>query len=884
MHEPDPRVVLRWLTGYDPMLWHLRLFDEMLEGRLRDGIDAPTGLAKTNIIPIWLLALAEGVRRGSTLLPRRLIYVVNRRTVIDQATQGVIRILGALEHADAPHDVVVVRDTLRSISTMPGKCLSISTLRGEHVDNREWQADPAKASVVVGTVDMVGSKVLFSGYGSSWRLRAHEAGTIGCDSLLVHDEAPLSPSFGELLKTVTETQTAQGTMRPMHVIAMSAALKGGADVFRLTVDEMGEEVVRQRVQARKSLRIVQAPDVVEGIIKNALDYKDARVRHLIYVSSPETAIKVATTLRDKLKGSACGVGLLTGTMRSRERTLLEKGSLVQTFMAGDDRTPPEATQYLVATSAGEYGVDFDGDHATFDESTMDSVVQRTGRVNRRGQGDAKVTIIQDEDLEKASPEIVATVAALNRLPKKDGDFLDVSPAALTDLLLDDSVKNATYRPAPRTLPLTDIGLDCLSLTTIRGPLPARPMIDRLLHGIEGDPPETTVVWRAEVTSLITLVRQGRQEDVAEWLRSHPVRGNSEQLGDVSRRVLKKLRALDPKTDVLIIDEDDTLKASTIGEIAPWDIWGATILLPCEAGGLDEHGMLNPTAKFRVSDVADVLRNRVRVEVTLRGSTWKACDVGSPEQTEGTAPSVEEALKIVVEALGFPDFVERGRLVLELDEEGQDTRLLVSLGPARSIEAALRQSAEAPETQTLDLHHGWTKGFAERITRRLGVPAAIASAVVLAAWIHDRGKARIVWQWAIGNRKNVAEPLAKSGHGRFRHELCAGYRHEFGTLVDVAQPDMGDPILVEVLNHPERELVLHLVAMHHGRARPHFPRSAYDPEATTALNDRIAAEVPVRFASLQRRFGHWGLAWIETLMRTSDVLASIHGVAVEGLPL
>ena len=53
----------------------------------------------------------------------------------------------------------------------PASPLALSTLRGELADNREWQADPACAAIVIGTVDMIGSRLLFSGYGVSPKMR-----------------------------------------------------------------------------------------------------------------------------------------------------------------------------------------------------------------------------------------------------------------------------------------------------------------------------------------------------------------------------------------------------------------------------------------------------------------------------------------------------------------------------------------------------------------------------------------------------------------------------------------------------------------------------------------------------------------------------------------
>jgi len=73
-----------------------------------------------------------------------------------------------------------------------------------------------------------------------------------------------------------------------------------------------------------------------------------------------------------------------------------------------------------------------------------------------------------------------------------------------------------------------------------------------------------------------------------------------------------------------------------------------------------------------------------------------------------------------------------------------------------------------------------------------------------------------------------------------------------------------------------DIVLHLISVHHGRGRPHFPiEEAFDPNYSQELSDEIAKEVPRRFARLQRRFGRWGLAWLESLFRAADYAASAH---------
>src|SRR5207249_4094468 len=122
---------------------------------------------------------------------------------------------------------------------------------------------------------------------------------------------------------------------------------------------------------------------------------------------------------------------------------------------------------------------------------------------------------------------------------------------------------------------------------------------------------------------------------------------------------------------------------------------------------------------------------------------------------------------------------------------------------------------------------------------------------------------------LGNFKYPAIVLAKSGKkgGRISHL----YRHEFGSLVDVLDKKQSE---LRQLSADMQDVVLHLIAVHHGYGRPHFPADrAFDPEPKGQKVDEIAATVTQRFARLQRRYGRWGLAYLESLLRAADYAAS-----------
>jgi CRISPR-associated endonuclease/helicase Cas3 len=115
------------LTGRAPYPWQLELFLDIVGERWPQVLNLPTGSGKTAVLQIWLAALAWSLQNGTSGVPRRLAWVVNRRVVVDQVTEEVEALVGeegALDRCPA------IRDLLASAS-LRGIPLAVSTLRGQ---------------------------------------------------------------------------------------------------------------------------------------------------------------------------------------------------------------------------------------------------------------------------------------------------------------------------------------------------------------------------------------------------------------------------------------------------------------------------------------------------------------------------------------------------------------------------------------------------------------------------------------------------------------------------------------------------------------------------------------------------------------------------------
>jgi CRISPR-associated endonuclease/helicase Cas3 len=866
-------------SGYDPLLWQVRLFELFRANNVPKICDLPTGMGKTSVIHIWLLALREQITTASAKLPTRLIYVVDRRTVVDQATE-----IASQARKNC------------GLLGLPENWFTVSTLRGQLADDREWTADPARRAIIVGTVDMIGSRLLFSGYRSSFKRRPLDAGMLGQDSFLILDEAHLSAPFEKLIRAIgSEGPFQSGQGMPMRVLCMSATANStDPGRFKLEASDLDGDCsanpILKRYDATKSLQIqlVAEGKIQTGILEATINLATGGSRIVVFVRQPDEADEIRKSIFKR--NPALAVEVLTGTMRGLERDRLLETPVLKRFLDGEEKPEDQAGKQpaiLICTSAGEVGFDLNADHMVCDAAPLDSMIQRLGRVNRRGHGKAFVRMLAEEKQEEKAggdkskarkhtfeSAVAATLLHLKSLHKQDGSngegpmTYNVSPRSMDCLRqsLSTAQFDASMAPKPEIPELTDILLDAWSMTTIYERMPGRPQVAPWLRGVTSDEPQTTIAWRAELD--IDGFESLEVDQIEEWFDAHRLLPHETLTVPVSKAaqwVLDRWENLGPELQETLGKRACTIEDAGLTKITFKELIekvrsdskrkklsilsNAYAIFPAAFGGISRSGMLDSAEPKtdHPDDNAALAHVDVGDEKTGR---FRLLQVGGEGAAESTGLVTEPPTNTS----------DLSRFSIEIPSSEAERKLLISL-------VRKRQRAEfGSRRQSLAEHVGLVEFHAANIIRRLGgleQSSDVACALALAASWHDNGKNREHWQRAAG-RKEGEEPVGKSGGSMGR--LSGGYRHEFGSLCEF-QNEFKGKVVDDVF-----DLAMHLIAAHHGRARPHFFKGGFDP-CSRSTSPEIAIHAVRRFGRLQRKYGRWRLAYLENLLRCADAMAS-----------
>jgi CRISPR-associated endonuclease/helicase Cas3 len=840
----------QFLSRYFPLLtginggayrWQEEIFEKLIEGDWPRDVCLPTGMGKTSIMVLWLLALAWVALHGegARSVARRLVWVVDRRVVVDQATKVAERL--TVQIRDNPE----LRDLKAALGGLSatGEGLAVSTLRGELADNKDWSRDPSRPAVVIGTVDMVGSRLLFSGYGDGKYWRPQHAGLLGHDAVIVNDESHLTPAFAALLQRVAELQNDSA----FQVMRLSATPRGtGArwpDSVQTDVEE--REEFRKRFEAPKRLFMHAVPKrELEQEMFRLATMDGTATRVLLFVRQPEEAAKFAGRFETQFGPGR--VSLLTGTMRGWERDRLAKDDA--TFGVFLKRENPAERYWLVATSAAEVGVDLTSDLLITDLETADHLIQRFGRLNRFGETQGVAHLVYAPPDEKQERERRA-LEHFAGLPGSAEAGCDISCRSLHE-----------RQPPPDSLSeeplqarLDSRLIDLWSQTSARRSGSVPPVADWLHGKPDQDVPEAQIAWRREVR----LLAEGdvNEDELENAFGHYPVLAR-EKLKEPATRVWDKLEKLPPEELAICILSDGTVRRRRIGELVdrPEDLKYATVLLPPGCGAVI-RGMFQPSGasseRYDVADLEDEEdRKRYPDEVDRKRYVAVSTD-GQWVLTQLGATNPEPPADSIEAFVRNHGLKEAARVEIPSGESKGDE------GPRTYLVYARKTRQETAVERKIKLHEhtAAVADLARKMADKVGL-RDLVDVYEIAGRLHDVGKADPIWQAAVGGC--IDDPLAKPTK-QFAPGRLGGFRHEFSSLRRAEKAELD-------------ELALHLIASHHGWSRPFFPRRAYE-RREVRKSEQTALECARRFGRLQRRWGAWRLAYLEAVFKAADGLVS-----------
>ena len=103
--------------------------------------------------------------------------------------------------------------------------------------------------------------------------------------------------------------------------------------------------------------------------------------------------------------------------------------------------------------------------------------------------------------------------------------------------IDPKELNESFSPEPVMVEPSSIDFEQWAMTTIKD-MPGRPPVDMYLHGIEGDPPSTSVCWREEVE-----INADSYEEFAKTIvEKYPIKPH-EKLSNKSKENHEKIKSI-----------------------------------------------------------------------------------------------------------------------------------------------------------------------------------------------------------------------------------------------------------------------------------------------------------------------------------------------------
>lgn len=944
MSQLDFEAFFRAIHGVAPLPWQSRLARELVTHHTwPDVIDLPTASGKTACLDIALYHLAWCALRGEPgLAARRIAFVVDRRIIVDAAAERAERIRLALEARRSEAVRAVADGLLRLGGNTPLACVK---LRGGMARESGAVLHPAQPMIITSTVDQVGSRLLFRGYGvSPYSLSVH-AGLLGHDTLILLDEAHLGEPFVEAVSAVArEQRRAQrplGAVKTVEIVPMSATSRSSGVRFSLDRSDLEHPVITQRRTAPKPARLVKvskAGERLKVLAKEATEMlaalEGAAPSVALIVNRVKTARELFERLREESARRDFEIQLLIGRSRPLDRDVLAK-RLLDRVQANREPQDSDRPLLVVATQTLEVGADLDFQGMVTECAALDALRQRFGRLDRLGLYRKARAVIVGGDEGDDDPVYGPALGETWRWLEASAVVADGSPTVDFAIeAMDRALAGVDTRPltgrSPQVLPLTPAFVQLLCQTSARPVY--EPDVAKLLHGLEAAAPEVQVVWRTDLPVIErrgdALLDDGRIgvaralldlnppmsleavslpiRAVRAWLETSK---EDAQLADIEGPVDDAPSAQpskSPPSRPVLRRSADEWEIIPAHHIRPGD----TIVVPSAYGGCDEFGFA-PQDRTPVRDLSAQARHElgrsplfVASRATLAAlknpepngaealaATWgRICEEHASDPTADPGRLIDLLLEDLGEALPADLSWLRERPVVRAITSpgtGGELRLEALIATGRQPRRGDISDEDLSSSHTvpvpLDTHSAGVGRRARTLAEAVGLSAEHIKTLGCAGELHDVGKAEPRFQALLRAGDHSVLPGQLLAKGVRRGPVSGvelGERHE-AYSVALIRAHAG---LLEGVSDPE--LAEYLVGTHHGRGRALMPDRP-DEGAAFDVNARnqacsfdgaprlgaLGSDWAGLFWRLNRRYGPWGLAYLEAVLRLADRLQS-----------
>lgn len=868
------------IHGYEPYSWTQEVACHTItKGKLPEYLNAPTGMGKTSLIDVAVYALAHSLYHDAPRHRSKIIYAVERQTVVNGTTEHVANLADKINNPRT-QNLQVVHDSLKKLQgdyETDRPAVKLSSFHGTKRDTQAFRHLDG-CEIISTTVTQVTLRAIGRSPHVSGKVAPMHAAQVVMDGQIIIDEPHLTLNQVDTLSQIIKQQKVSlGDVKPSTLTVMGATLNSEADedatCYTFDVDKEQGNRASMLYHLPKPVFPVKVDRTTNSsveIAKNLMSSDGVESLSIILnsVDDVQSVYKKILPLVSKSQNFHT-VYAITGQTRSCERP------------SAQELNQPGVV--VVATQTVEAGVDFSVSHMITELSPLSSFWQRIGRLNRYGDynyPECYLLLPQGKDGKWGSDtthaiygseciDPVGEFFAYNSIFFTQDDTYSIDPSLLIVPTMDldkDGIDFSSY------------GLDCglshqqevedilcakqnVDKKTL---LPSSPQsiyvdeevvqnfmatsanrsgdVDGFLQGIESDDRDNhyvSVAWRSVLDDDMTLV-PGETVDISV--------SSAHKLVE---KVQKSHLDLDVAAKVLSGNTWNTVQRKR--DITP----GSVVVFDSVCGGYSLSGVNASLVGSKNCVVDDIslhlalsmengLKN-IFVPVSYNNLSCALQKKGvGKAQCDSTWSHVENIVEdinsqVVEKPVGLKDI---SRIMLQAG-----LSITPRINGHGSVEFSHKEdipSVEIHSTQplSLDTHLSHTGDIALSIASAVGIDENVSSMVSHAAYAHDAGKAHPLFQKMLGYLPG--EVLAKST-GRIPLPLRG---------VELPSHDFEGSAVAH------NDLATWIIANHHGRARGVSMKNAQQSLSFIHLRKK-----------LEKEYGVYGLAYLETIVRLADWTAS-----------